>query len=128
MLKLNSSNEGYYTQILHAHGVDTADPTNIPRAIEILEKYEEVLPRSNTHLRLAIDLLEAGDVFKAKLLKYMRPLILKGAPSLVNDLQALYENKDKAQILGDVFHSMNQSMEETMCLHPDDEEEQDPTV
>ena len=61
LLRLNSSNEGYYRQIINANGVDTADPTNIPRAIEILEKYEEVLPRSNTQLRLAIDLLEAGD-------------------------------------------------------------------
>lgn len=58
----------------------------------------------------------------------MKPLVIKGVPSLVNDLQALYEDEAKAKILGDLLHSMNDSMEEAMCLHPDDEEEQDPTV
>jgi len=53
----------------------------------------------------------------------MKPLVIKGVPSLVNDLQALYEDEAKAKILGDLLHSMNDSMEEAMCLHPDDEEE-----
>jgi len=61
LLRLNSSNSLYYKQIINAEGIDLADPAAIPRAIEILEKYEGVLPKSNTHVRLAIDILEAGD-------------------------------------------------------------------
>ena len=51
-------------QILTANGLDLSDKNNDSKVIEILEKYEEVLPKSNAHQRLCIDLIQAGDVFK----------------------------------------------------------------
>jgi len=87
-----------------------------------------VLPKSNSHLRLAIELLQAGPTFKEKLEKYVRPLIIKGVPSLINDLKKLYQDPKKSEILGQILTSMCESMEKEMCLDSKDEEEQDPTV
>lgn len=55
-----------------------------------MSKYEEVLPKSNTHVRLLIDSLPAGDVFKQKFIKYIKPLVIKGVPSVINDLKSMY--------------------------------------
>jgi N-alpha-acetyltransferase 15/16, NatA auxiliary subunit len=98
------------------------------KILEVLSQYEEVLPKSNTHVRLAVDLLPAGPSFKEKLEKFIRPLIIKGVPSLINDMKQLYKDSGKATILGELLSSMNTSMQESMKLDSKDEEEQDPTV
>ena len=83
LLKLNSCNAEYYKQILEAKEAVGDDQ----KTAEALKMYEEVLPKSNTHLRLMIDVLHAGPLFKEKLEKFVRPLIIKGVPSLINDLK-----------------------------------------
>jgi len=99
------------------------------KIVEVLSSYEELLPKSNSHTRLAIDMLSAGPLFKEKLEKFVRPLIIKGIPSLINDLKkTVYLDKGKSDILGEVLAKMCSSMEKDMCLDPKDEEEQDPTV
>jgi tetratricopeptide (TPR) repeat protein len=75
-----------------------------------------------------IKILAAGDVFKTRLTKYMRPLIIKGVVSLVNGMKWIYKDAAKSQIFGEVLTSMCQTMENEMALSPEDEEEQDPTV
>ena len=40
----------------------------------------------------------------------------------------MYKDPKKVQIIGEVIQGMCDSMEKDMCLHPNDEEEQDPTV
>ena len=75
-----------------------------------------------------IKILGAGDVFKAKLITYMRPLLIKGVLSLINGMKWVYKDAAKSTILGDLLNSMCQNMEKEMALSPEDEEEQDPTV
>lgn len=58
----------------------------------------------------------------------MRPQVIKGVSSVVNELRSLYQDKEKAKILGEVLSSMSETMEQEMALSPEDEEEQDPTV
>lgn len=68
-------------------------------------------------------------IFKETLIKYLRPLLIKGVPSVINALKSFYkEDPKKAAILGSVLDEMSASMESSMCLHEDDEDEQDPTV
>lgn len=125
LLKLNSSNAAYYKQILEAKEATGDDE----KTAEALKMYEEVLPKSNTHLRLMIDVIHAGPLFKSKLEKFIRPLITKGVPSLINDLKkTVYGDKAKSDILGEMLTSMCTSMEKEMVLDSKDEEEQDPTV
>lgn len=88
-----------------------------------------MLPKSNTHLRLIVDTLPASDEFKEHLERYIRPLVIKGVPSMVNDLRRIiYRDEAKTKILGDLLQSMSDQMEKSMTLKEGDEEEQDPTV
>ena len=64
LLKLNSNNAEYYKLILKAEGIEFDKEGNDEQIVEILNKYEEVLPKSNTHVRLAMTLLSAGPVFE----------------------------------------------------------------
>ena len=77
---------------------------------------------------MILDLLKAGPVFKERLTAYIRPQVIKGVSSLVNELRSLYNDSGKAKILGEILGSMCDSMEKEMVLSPEDEEEQDPTV
>ena len=68
-------------------------------------------------------------IFKETLIKYMKPQLIKGVPSMVNDMKIFYrEQPDKAAVIGKVLEEMSSCMEEIMCLEKDDEEELDPTV
>lgn len=54
----------------------------------------------------------------------MKPQVVKGVPSLINEFKLMYRNSpDKAAIVGEVLHSFNDSMEKELTLEPNDEEE-----
>ena len=68
-------------------------------------------------------------LFKEKLIQYLRPQLIKGVPSVINDLKIFYkEEPAKAVVLGSILEEMNASMDDNMTLSKDDEEELDPTV
>jgi len=102
---------------------NSIDLNNDEQVLECLSKYEEVLPKSNTHTRLAIDILKAGPAFEQKLIKFIRPMIIKGVPSLINDMRKIYLDAGKAEIIGRLLQQMCDNMEKEMVLDPSDEEE-----
>jgi len=129
LLKLNSNNRNYYLDILKANGLDLSGGDD-DKVIEALEKYEEVLPKSNEHVRLQLDLVKGSHpAFRKKAIIYMKPQVIKGVPSLINDMSDLLVDAEKAKVIGEILTEMNTEMEANMRLAPgDDEEEQDPTV
>ena len=72
--------------------------------------------------------MSAGPEFESKLLKYVRPLIIKGVPSTINELHHLYKDQKKKELIETMFTKMCNQMEKDMSLSPEDEEEQDPTI
>jgi len=89
--------------------------------------YEEKLPKSTAHQRILLSLL-SGDRFKTKVWQFSKPLFVKGAPALIVDMKAdIYNNTEKTAILEELLLSNIASMEATMTL-VGEEEEQDPTV
>ena len=70
LLKLNPDNKDYIIAIIKVSNIDMQ---NEDQVIEIIQKYEELLPKSNTHSRLSLDLLPHGENFNNRLLKYLRP-------------------------------------------------------
>ena len=104
---LNSCNSAYYKKILQANGVDITKRESESQILEILQKYEGHLPKSNTHTRLLIDLLPAGPVFESKLISFMKQLLVKGVPSLINDMKIVYKDQQKAAIIGQVLTRWN---------------------
>lgn len=58
----------------------------------------------------------------------MKPLLVKGVPSLINDMKIVYKDQQKAAIIGQVLSRWNENMEKELVLNQEDQEEQDPTV
>lgn len=85
-------------------------------------------PKSNTHTEIALDNLKVGPKFEEYLVKYMRPMIIKGVPSLITEMRSLYKDPTKATAIGSILTKSLESMEKEMVLDPSDEQEQDPTV
>ena len=77
--------------------------------ISALEAYEKKFPKSNTPVRVAVNRLQASSPdFKRKLQQYLRPLIIKGVPSVINDLKSLYKiEPEKTKILGEILETMS---------------------
>ena len=95
---------------------------------ETMLYYAEKLPKVNSHLRVCLRYVQ-GDDFSEILAKYARPLLIKGVPSLMQDLKEFYNQPDKADRIGKCISGYLTSMELEMTLSPDkEEEEQDPTV
>lgn len=130
LLALNQTNKAYFYRVLDCKDIDYNDPANIDKVVEALQPYQEQYPKSNTPLRIVLRHAPADSpVFKETLIKYLRPQLIKGVPSVINDLKVFYkEDPAKAAILGTLLDEMSASMEECMCLSNDDEEELDPTV
>lgn len=127
LIKINPYNAEYYKLAFEANGYDMQNESE-EKVLELIGQYEKLHKKSNTPSKVALDLLKAGPVFKERLAAYIRPQVIKGVSSLVNELRTLYQDSGKAKILGEVLGSMCDSMENEMSLSPEDEEEQDPTV
>ena len=69
-------------------------------------------------MRVLIDLLPADhQLFRENLFKYIKPLVIKGVPSVVNDLKSFYKiNPQKASILGELLMEMCEEMDKDMCI------------
>ena len=89
--------------------------------------YRERLPRVNAHLRVGMKYLH-GDKFAEYLRLYVKPLLIKGVPSIMTDLQEFYVDVTKRQQIQDLLDGWLKNMKSEMVLDLDEEVEQDPTV
>ena len=64
-----------------------------------------------------------GDDFSELLAMYVKPLLIKGVPSMMQDLKEFYSDEDKVERIGTLLDGYLKSMEKEMTLNPDDEEE-----
>jgi hypothetical protein len=51
--------------------------------------YEQKLPRVNSHIRFGLRYLHDAD-FTEFLCKYIRPLLIKGVPSVIQEIKEFY--------------------------------------
>ena len=131
LLRLNSANLDTYILLFKAKGFNLAtkplseDDQNKLKA-ELLFLAEK-LPRVNSHIRIGLRHLE-GKHFAEFLPKYLRPLLIKGVPSVIQEIKEFYKNPSKVKLIEDQLLAYLASMDKEMTLSPGDEEEQDPTV
>mmetsp|Transcript_16311 Transcript_16311/g.25210 ORF Transcript_16311/g.25210 Transcript_16311/m.25210 type:complete len:627 (+) Transcript_16311:395-2275(+) len=133
LLRLNSSSTDYYRAILAAQGIklekgDVVKTEQKEEFLKIMDKYMQVLPKAPTHSRLVVEHLPAGPEFKSFFVKHIRPMLIKGVPSLLNDFRCLYKQEGKSAIVEEVLLEFNKNMESEMVLDLADKEEQDPTI
>jgi len=69
-----------------------------------------------------------GEDFAVILRRYVRGLLAKGAPSVMQDLREFYEDVAKVAIIESLLLGWLANMDKQMTFEDDDLEEQDPTV
>ena len=132
LLQLNTADLTTYYKILEVNGIQIKEGEQLSASEQselkkILLEYQEKIPKASAPLRLAIR-YTSGDDFSELLERHVRPLLIKGVPSMMQDLKEFYTDADKVQRIGSLLDGFLSSMEAEMTLSPDDEEEQDPTV
>jgi len=69
-----------------------------------------------------------GEEFSQNLNKFIKPLLIKGAPSVIQDLKEFYGNAEKVALIEKLLFSYLEQMNASSILEKDDKDEQDPTV
>ena len=131
LININPNNSANYMKVLQCEGIqDPRDPDSIDKIVEVLSRYLDKKATKSKAQRVLLDLMPATHaIFRKTLVDYLRPQIIKGVMSVINEIKVYYrEDSKKADIIGEILHGMNTSMETNMCLDPEDEDEQDPTV
>lgn len=60
--------------------------------------YEQKLPRVNSHIRFGLRYLDGTD-FTEFLNKYIRPLLVKGVPSVIQEIKEFYRQPAKVALI-----------------------------
>jgi N-alpha-acetyltransferase 15/16, NatA auxiliary subunit len=89
--------------------------------------YESKLPKVNSHIRFGLRYLHDA-YFSEFLEKYIRPLLIKGVPSVIQEIKEFYTQPEKVKLIEAKLFAYFESMNKNMTLSSSDEEEQDPTV
>ena len=74
--------------------LDISNADHQPKITEVLDAYLEKKPKINTPLLLLLKIMKAdgqNGEFKNRLVKYMRPMVIKGVSSLINGMKWIYE-------------------------------------
>jgi N-alpha-acetyltransferase 15/16, NatA auxiliary subunit len=102
-------------------------PEEKAKVKETLEYYAKGFPKVTAHERISMKFLD-GEDFAAILKRYVRGLLVKGAPAIMQDLREFYEDAEKVIAIEDLLLGWLANMDKQMTLEEKDIEEQDPTV
>ena len=136
LLEINSVNFSTYYKILEAKGIKLFNEHGNKNVLtteekatvkQTLEYYAKGFPRVTAHDRIAMKFLD-GEDFAALLRRYVRGLLVKGAPAIMQDLREFYEDAAKVATIESLLLGWLANMDKQMTLEENDLEEQDPTV
>ena len=128
MLEINSCNYDTYYKILEVMGFELFDQYGQVQKISAvaqknlkatLLEYQKIWPRVDSHIRIAMKWVE-GDEFNQLLKQFVRPLLIKGVPSVMNNLKEFYTNDVKIAQIQELLFSYLASMDKTMTLEESD--------
>ena len=136
LLEINSVNFSTYYKIFEAKGIKLFNEHGNKNVLtteekatvkQTLEYYAKGFPRVTAHERIAMKFLD-GEDFAAILRRYVRGLLVKGAPAIMQDLREFYEDNAKVATIESLLLGWLANMDKQMTLEENDLEEQDPTV
>lgn len=87
------------------------------KALTSLDQLAEQLPKSLAVRRLALKIAQ-GEAFKKRVHTYMLDFLIKGVPSLFNDLKPLYQDASKRAALQDILEGFRTGYEQTRHIEP----------
>ena len=130
LLDLNPANIDTYYKLINAKGIaltkDADQELSADEQAKIKETllyYEDKYRRVGAHMRISIRHLQ-GEDFSETLRRYTKPMMIKGVPSMLQDLRELYTNSDKIERIYNVLNDCLTSMEKEMTLSPSEDEEE----
>eukprot|EP01080_Neovahlkampfia_damariscottae_P005221 gene5221-8833_t len=120
LLKLNCDNHDYLLNYQSSHGF-TKSLTNIKKEEieDVLKLYDALIiefPKSLAISRIALN-FAIGDDFKKRLEKFVLHYLSRTIPSLFTTLKGLYNDKEKVEIIGDVFLNYLDNLRKTSKLN-----------
>ena len=80
-------------------------------AVTILDQLAEKYPRSLSIRRITLELVSGTD-FRSRASTYLTTALSKGIPSVFADIKALYSDKEKCQIIGELVEEFRKGLEE----------------
>jgi peptide alpha-N-acetyltransferase len=70
----------------------------------------------------------SGEAFKSAFVKYARPQLFKGAPSLFNSIKPLYTDAERVKAIEDIMIAASESLKKDGKFAPEDADKADPSV
>ena len=128
MLELNQSNYDIYYKILSCKGVKLFDERGDFNKLSSDEKqilfstisyYQKKFSKVDAHIRIAMKWID-GDDFSNFLGQYVKPLLIKGAPSVIQDLKEFYNDTEKVQRIEALLLGYLKCMENKKMLEEND--------
>ncbi|KAI4329285.1 hypothetical protein L6164_021567 [Bauhinia variegata] len=113
LLSMNPDNYRYYEGLQKCVGLYSENGNYSPDEINQLDAlYKSLVQQykwSSAVKRIPLDFLQ-GDKFREAADNYIRPLLIKGVPSLFSDLSSLYNHPGKADILEQLILELEHSI------------------
>jgi len=83
--------------------------------LSVLQYYRKGFPKVDAHIRIGLTFL-SGTNFDEYLEAFVKPLLIKGVPSVIQDLKELYSSKDKVKSIETLLKGYLQSMDKNEKL------------
>lgn len=115
LIDRNHENKDYYLKLEEALQL-----TTVEQKLDLYKEYSIKFPRAHVPRRMPL-YYAAGDSLEALLDPYLQRALLKGVPPLFTDLQSLYDQPGKADLIQQLMYRYLQNLETTGLLNPEDE-------
>ncbi|KAA0194377.1 hypothetical protein HAZT_HAZT002244 [Hyalella azteca] len=115
LIDRNHENKDYYLKLEKALELSTVE-----QKLALYKDYSLKFPRAHVPRRLPLN-YATGEVLEALLEPYLQKCLLKGVPPLFTDLQSLYDQPGKAELLETLMYRYLHNLETCGRLDPSDE-------
>jgi peptide alpha-N-acetyltransferase len=133
LLKLNPENKNYHIGLQNSLGLypESGKQLSDDQTQKLVTLYAELqaaYPKAYLVQQFPLLHFLSGDAFSAAFIKYARPQLVKGTPSLFNSIKPLYTQADKVQAIEKALLTALESLKKSKKFAPADAEEADPSV
>jgi len=120
LVSRNPENRDYYLKLEESLGL-----TTVEEKLKLYEELREKTPRAQVPKRLPLN-YATGETLEKWLNTYLIAAIQKGVPPLFTDVQSLYDNKERVQVIEKLMNGYLKNLHETGHLTETDNEYKEP--
>eukprot|EP01132_Coremiostelium_polycephalum_P002779 gene2779-3454_t len=127
LIKLNPDNLNYHQKLWICNEIEVdsierlADENKVKILSDIYTQLEKEHPKCLLIQKIPLLFLPAGELFREHLNRYSKHFLVKGIPSLFNNLKSLYHDTAKVEIIDQLFKEHLKNLRATHTLSGSDE-------